>query len=260
MIHRYLSISLFGLFGALLLFSFQNCSQTGFSAEGSAGRDGLQGVAGGPNPGNLVTPPGADPQTPELGLKGGHFDLDTSSQVYQFNQGSTDRHIHEYDDKYNVTKVDFFNLLDSKLTQVSDRVAAGQTFYIIVGNAALSPGAILEVNGIDVGVVEYQNRVSRFMAGDVAALQQFSLASLQSFRLKFAKDDLGQGVLVPTQTNCVVNNKPSARNEYRNGALVVQILDSQKIGISPDTRTALPTGGLLWEASIFWHKDGTACQ
>jgi hypothetical protein len=80
------------------------------------------------------------------------------------------------------------------------------------------------------------------------------------------------GDLIPTETGCVRGNKPGAKDEYRNGALVVQALDASDINdgftldededvyVSDSTSVHATfghaTAGLLWESSMFWHWDG----
>lgn len=234
---------------AFLMSFYQNCSGVNFAklSDTAAERvgDGDEGDAT------------DDPNDP--GLDGGHFDLDTSSQVYGFSAGRTDHHVHEYDDKHNVNYVDFFNLLDSGFTKISDKVGSTQKFIIIVANAQLSPGAILEINGTKYPVVDYQKLVENFRTG-TAPLTEFTLAGsnpLASLKMKFKADALSSGGLIPTQTGCVVKNDSGATGEYRNGALVIQILDSSTATIDPSTKVA--SRGLLWEATVFWHKEGAGC-
>jgi hypothetical protein len=257
---------------ALLILSFQNCSKIQMSTvDQSATQNGFSA-----DPGDLTQPSNpkdplidplvsqpdpepfvSDPMDP--GLKGGHFDLDTSHEVYAFDQGTTDHHEHEYDDKYGVNSVDFYNLLQKDFTKITDRVAAGQEFIVIVANADLSPGAVLEFNGEAKPVVAYQQRVDNFIKGDSLALATYTLETLKSFKLKFATNNLGDGILVPTETKCVRQNNASARGEYRNGALTIQILEKSSAQIDGQLRVAKPNGGLLWEATVFWHRDST-CQ
>ncbi|MEM9260668.1 MAG: hypothetical protein AAGA62_13540, partial [Bacteroidota bacterium] len=49
------------------------------------------------------------------GLIGGHFDVDTYSDVTPFNTGIVDGHVHEYDDVYGKLGVDWFNVLSPYL-------------------------------------------------------------------------------------------------------------------------------------------------
>ncbi|MEQ1877660.1 MAG: hypothetical protein ABL958_13530 [Bdellovibrionia bacterium] len=243
----YLELILFLL--TMIAISFTNCSSADFAAMSpentkienpDSGEDGYDGGLDDPN----------DP-----GLDGGHFDLDTSSSIYPLGNGRTDHHVHEYDDRHNVASVDFFNLLDGGFTEISSKVSAGQEFIIIVANAQLSTGTYLEINGSTTRSTVYQTRVDDYRAG--APLTKYTLATLTSFKLKFDANAITGGGLIPTQTSCVVGNDAGAKGEYRNGALTIQILDAATAQLSPTTKTA--TAGLLWEATVFWHKQGAGC-
>ena len=235
------------------LMFFQNCSGVNFDKKQQSD-DGIVG---------LNTPATDDldsgiPETIEGGLIGGHFDLDTSSKIYDFSDGDTDRHIHEYDDKFDVTYVDFFGMLDDKLGEINEVVQANSRFAIIVANANLSPGAIIEVNGRRQLATEYQAQ-----NGNLATNMKYTLGSapghlkLTSLKVLFKPDAIINGGLIPTQTGCVRDNDPGKQNEYRNGALIVQAIDLNSAQIDPATGTA--SSGLLWEATVFWHKDGAGC-
>ena len=79
----------------------------------------------------------------DFGVYGGHFDLDTSSQWYAFAAGDTDGHVHEWDDKWNRTTVDLFDLPDAgTLFNIQDIVASGDRLMLTVGNTALSSAAV----------------------------------------------------------------------------------------------------------------------
>lgn len=199
------------------------------------------------------------PNSTIVGLDGGHFDLDTASQVYPFYHGKTNHHEHEYDDKHDVKEVDFFNLLNGSFTEVSERIALAQEFVVIVANAELSPGVIIEINDESMLATEYQKRVRLFENGDTSALQTFSLYDLKNLKVKFSSINLMDNILVATSTKCVVSNVPGAHGEYRNGAFLIQILDKNLAKISSQYHSALPDGGLLWEATLFWHRD-SQCQ
>lgn len=205
---------------------------------------------------------GGNPSLPQLeapgslpeGLRGGHFDLDTSSQIYAPNDGETDKHIHEYDDKHEVNGADFFKLLDRNLGEIDEHIADNQPFILIVANAQLSTGAVLEINGRRAKAIDYQKSGVRPVFSIGAAS---GAAQLTSLKLSFAPTAIETGGLVPTETGCVVSNRPGFNGEYRNGALVLQALDANDYSINPATGTA--SSGLLWEATLFWHlKD--SCQ
>ncbi|MEQ1877490.1 MAG: hypothetical protein ABL958_12660 [Bdellovibrionia bacterium] len=241
-------------FSVLMAF-YQNCGGVSFSKLSGSGPDQTDSDA----PDNDARNGGVDdPNDP--GLDGGHFDIDTSSQVYALGSGHTDHHVHEYDDKHNVNYVDFFNLLDAGFTKISSNIGPTESFIIIVANAQLSPGAIIEINGTSYPVVDYQKKVEDFRSGAASALTVFTLNSansLTSLKLKFKADALKSGGLIPTQTGCVVKNDPGINGEYRNGALIVQILNAANARIDATTKTAV--SGLLWESTVFWHKEGAGC-
>lgn len=178
------------------------------------------------------------------GIEGGHFDLDTSTQIYPASKGTTNHHVHEYDKAHKTTTIDFFNLIDSKFNNVQATIPAGKSFVLNIVNARLSPGGVLEINGVsrNVGALEASIRN-----------QAYTMSSLSSLRLGFAANVLANGGLVPTATGCVRNNDLGKLGEYRSGALTLQALDAN---YQLDPKTGAATQGLLWEATVFWHWDG----
>ena len=139
-------------------------------------------------------------QENKVGLLGGHIDLDTSSSLYPFDQGKTDGHVHEYDDKYDVTTINLMGLLDKKLDNLQALVDANSSFQILVSNAQLSPGASLVING------------EKISGGDYRALHTnrvFSLSNqpgselLSSIIIEFSDKAIIEGGVIPTATGCV---------------------------------------------------------
>ncbi len=232
--------------GAALFGSFQNCSPVKMTAIDEAASTALGGEG---------DPTAADTSRDNLGLKGGHFDFDTSSQIYDFNEGETDRHIHEYDNKFDVRSVDLFNMLDRELTKIPANVRPTQEFIITVANAENSQGTLLNINGTLISVVEYQKKVDQYIAGNYSALQTYNLGTLKDFKIEFSSDTISEAILVPIYYKCPIANKPSATGQYRNGALVIELLDKSIAKLNAKTRVATKDGGLLWEAFIFWHRD-----
>lgn len=197
------------------------------------------------------------------GITGGHFDLDTSSRVYPFDGGQTDQHVHEYDDKYGVNGADFFALFDSRLGEIPELIPdRARKFILLVSNAELSPGAVIEINGNRMSALDYQKRARALLASG-GVLPSYSLNAttgttrLVSLKVSFSADVIVKSGLVPTATGCVRRNRRGARGEYRDGALLVQALDSATYRVDPATGAASQqgSGGLLWEATLFWHKD-----
>ncbi len=227
------------------------------------------------------------------GLLGGHFDLDTSHLIYPFNGGATDGHVHQWDDKHDLTTIDLFNLPDgngSPLHEINDNqnaVGPSQLFMLTVANQELSPGGVLDINGTSIGVVDYRSLLDRYLTGTLGPGEVFpqyklvpptpaeTLAGVQqlfSLKLSFDAFAIIAGDLLPTNTGDVKANTPGALGEYRNGALMIQALDASDVGggfvydavteryVAGSTAIHSPHGyatdGLVWEATVFWHWDG----
>lgn len=200
-------------------------------------------------------------EAPE-GVLDGHFDLDTSHLVYPLSSGKTDGHVHEYDDKYMTASANFFELLDSKLhtlqTEITD---ASKRFSILITNAELSAEVNLEINGDSQNVLIYQTflRAQDFSLAKVYTLgtpQVNGDTQLKSLKFNFPLDILQKGGLIPTATGCVKSNQPGANAEYRNGALTIQAIETGGALDASTHSAALNGGKLLWESTVFWHRDG----
>ena len=116
------------------------------------------------------------PGNEDYGLIGGHMDLDVSSQTYPNYgepRGKTDEHTHKWDDKYGHI-VDFMEI-PGKHRSVDDTAGdpypsePGRTpnkfFIILVANAHLSTGGILNINGEKIPVKDYRARTKRWLNG-----------------------------------------------------------------------------------------------
>jgi hypothetical protein len=195
--------------------------------------------------------PGVTENPGDPGLLGGHFDLDTSSEIYPFSGGNTDGHVHEWDDKHDRTTVDFFNLPDGSgrpLHEINDSENAVQPddlFLLTVANTILSPGGVLEINGTSLGMTTYHDLMKHYLTGTLGAGESFPVYKLnpptaaeatngvvQLFSLKLSFDAYAiiSGDLIPTETGCVRRNDMGASGEYRNGALMIQAHDGTDIG------------------------------
>lgn len=211
------------------------------------------------------------------GLAGGHIDVDTAHLIYAAGKGTTNAHVHAYDDKYNVTYVNLMNFLDTKLEEMGKRIPNGVRFKIIVGNPDLSPGGRLSINktynasdpSTYVKVTDYSNVA-------VPGLNIYSMdgvsgtTKLSTMVVNFQGDSVsGSGTsisgLIGTNTGAVRSNKPGPNGEYRNGALVIQAVRVNADGTDAFTTNIAQTkggvhgvaaSGLLWECTLFWHHHG----
>ena len=155
------------------------------------------------------------------------------------------------------------------LNEINDPnlISTEQRFIIIVANADLSPGATIEINGVSTSVVVFRDQVNAALSsGTYSAytLGQPTISGdqqLTSFKISFALSAIEDGGLIPTATGCVKHNNPGANGEYRNGALTIQALNADSFNIDSSTGAAsLAGGGLLWESTIFWHKDNNCYE
>jgi hypothetical protein len=210
-----------------------------------------------PEPAADAPPPAASkPLTQAGGIPGGHFDLDTATGTYPLNMGRTDHHVHEYDDKYSVTGVDFFQLLDGKFVEPAEVLSPEQGFKIIVANAALSPGARLSINGQSYSVLDWQKRTE---SGDLPVFSLSGVAGtqkLESLTLTFDPQKPISSQLIPSVTDLVRRNAPGPGQSYRAGALTIQMIDAKSGQIDPNLGVAMiGAPGMLWESTVFWHRD-----
>lgn len=199
-----------------------------------------------------------------VGLIGGHFDVDTNATYYAFNKGKTDGHVHEYDNEYNVTSYKLMSPHGSKLQSLQSKVSSTQRFKILLANPSLSRGGVLFINGEAWSVVDYAKI-------PVSSLPVYSLGGvsgstkLTSLEIYFDRDTIRSCKLHPTNTSHVRSNVPGPNNEWRNGAFVIQLGSVNSAGVDAFTRNTswtnggvhgVITSGLLFENTIFWHWSG----
>jgi len=209
------------------------------------------------------------------GLLGGHMDIDTASTISSWGSGSTNAHVHEYDDRHNVDHVDYMSLRSSSLEEISEVITdPNQRFKLIVANADLSPGGRLVINdSYDASDRSTWTTVTTYDDTPLAALPVYSLGGvsgstqLTALQVGFHLLAIPSGGLHNTETRCVRDNDPGASGEWRNGALTLQAVAVDTSGadaFSTDTSVSgggvqgVATSGLLWETTLFWHWSG-AC-
>lgn len=226
---------------AVLLLSFQNCGDVSFSSMDN-------------NSSQLAPLPDPRDIQESVDVVGGHFDLDTATAVYADGRGTTNKHVHEYDDVNKTNVANFFALIGKGFDNIQDTIAPDQSFYIQVANGDLSPRVALEINGVAYSVTS--GRHGPFSLSGVAGTTK-----LTSLRALVATDAITNKGLVATQTNCVRSNRFSADGRYRNGALIFQAIPSDRLNlIDPVLGVATSNEALLWEATIFWHEPRGVCR
>ena len=152
----------------------------------------------------------------EEGVYGGHFDVDTSSSWYDFFSGDTDGHVHEWDDKWERTTIDLFDFPDDgKLFNIWEMVPADQPFLLTLGNAALSPAAVIEVNGVTIAGIDYHDLMNRYLSDTMLPTDKFPIymlnkptgamaaagyKQLTSLKISFSSYAIVTGGLIPSKT------------------------------------------------------------
>lgn len=214
------------------------------------------------------------------GLAYGKIDVDTSHLLYPIGNGSTDGHVHAYDDKYNVTYVNMMGLLSSRLRNIQAVIPNGVRFKFIVSNSSLSPGGLLTINStFDVNNAATYKAVGPYSNIAIASLPVYSMdgcsgsTKLTQLSMNFQSNALNVNGVMGSVTGWVRGNKPGRYGEARNGALTLQAVKVNADGTNAfTTNTGISNGGtnggvqgfatsgLLWECTIFWHWNGGPYQ
>lgn len=212
------------------------------------------------------------PVDPGGPLEGGHFDTETTSFLTTIGNGRVDGHVHEYDVKYGVGGVDYFNILDSQLDNIQDILDPNQRFKILILNPDLSPGARISINrNYNPVHPSTYHAVQDYADIDISDLPVFSLAGVDgSYKLErlgmyFDEYSILDFELIPTKTKCVVRNILGIEDSWRNGAITMQIVKVDEHGnddfavdysLSFGGNHGAATSGLLFEGTAFWHWNG----
>lgn len=160
--------------------------------------------------------PSAAPVTPVgpiIGVAGGHFDVD----LYDKARGpyNNRKHVHQYDDKYNVTGVDFLNPSEPQFNLANAIPDPTTNFKILAANQYLSPASEISIGGASsVPVKSYGQLASNAdPVSLLASLPTYNRNTIGTFTWSLPLDAFatknwwGDGVLraglIPTQTGCV---------------------------------------------------------
>lgn len=119
----------------------------------------------------------------EIGVGGGHFDVDIYYPKYD---GNSKAHVHEYDDKYDVTGVNMLNASDPQFNLSNAISGWGTPFKILVHNQYLSPAVTLSVGGAThTSVKLYNNLAKETVAANVIANAPVYSRASAGFTLEF---------------------------------------------------------------------------
>jgi hypothetical protein len=235
--------------------------------------------------------------TNDRGVSGGHFDFDIyyPSCVPGNPSGyrcARNTHVHEYDDKFDVTGVNMLNASLPAMNLPNAIASATRQFKILMSNQKLSPAATFKVGkSADAPVV----RVLDFLTSSVTlsgtsfvdTLPTYSRDTLKSLILAlpltaFESKDWGTGDirsgLIPTATGCVHANKYGGTDAaptygaWMNGALTIQIVeasvkdDNIRLNVAGDPKMgyrlkndAASQAKQIAEYTMFWHHPSGKC-
>lgn len=177
------------------------------------------------------------------GVEGGHFDVSTDTTW----AGSTQSHSHLYDDLFNITYVDWVNPAKTGLKNIPEAVASDdQEFIVLVANADLSPGVTVTVGNTDYNVVEYQRMLHEKLAawngsgpltdgnGQSLILTMNDLtANGGTVRFTMGSRAIINGGLHATGNGCVNQDENVTNDRWRNGSLVVQLVERSHFTSGP---------------------------
>jgi hypothetical protein len=220
------------------------------------------------------------------GVSAGHFDFDIYYGV------ANKKHVHEYDDKYDVTGVNMLNASLTDFNLVNAISSSSTPFKILVMNQYLNPAATLSVGGQPYESVKtYRNLASQTDATVLlAGLPVYTPATIQTLIYNLPLDAFttknwwGAGGderagLIPTQTGCVNRmastgalGDPAPNGERANGALTIQLIKNT----TPASALELNHSGgdvrygwrvklaeyknyVLAEYTSFWHHPNGKC-
>jgi hypothetical protein len=224
------------------------------------------------NTNTLASPgePQGQPITPTVvGIRGGHFDYDVFNTV----AGSTAKHVHMYDDMYNVLGASFTKSSDPDFDLISSlsgsKVTSSSEFFVLVSNGDLSPGVNITVGGTTYKAYQFPNKFD-------GTQPIYNPTSVKKFQFQMPDGvldakDWGTGVvragLHPTAPECVIyapyTPGPKPNGEIHNGALTIWLV---KKG-APASAIAMNVPGkpekgykvvsdtwLLKKWTVFWHN------
>ncbi len=200
------------------------------------------------------------------------------------------KHVHEYDDKYNVTGVNMLNASDSAFNLINALPNGAKQFKILVMNQYLNPAVHLSVGGADYESVQtYGNLATQTNPETLlAGLPIYTRDTIGTFIYNLPvtafknKDWWGDGLgvragLIPTQTGCVnsvnaegVQDQPGKQGERFNGSFAIQLIrhDTPAEALEfngPDVtygwrvKMGVFTDWVLAEYLSFWHHPNKYC-
>jgi len=228
----------------------------------------------------------ASTATGDPGVSGGHFDFDIFYNACTVSTTGIscprNTHIHEYDDKYDVTGVNLLATSSAAHNIVNAIRNPATPFKILMSNQKMSPAVKFLRGGLaGIPVKDYLTGATLTM-GDLPIYTRANVTSLtlalplDAFAVKdwSGTGDLRAG-LVPSATGCVRSNKGGGSAQtgpWMNGAMTLQLVKAT----TPDSAVELNVAGdpsmgwrlkkdaasqsnQLVQWTLFWHHKNGKC-
>jgi hypothetical protein len=226
------------------------------------------------------------------GVAGGHFDFDIyynqcNALSGDYKNGCTSNtHVHEYDDKYDVIGVNVFNA-SVPAFNLTNAITKTQTFKIMLANQKLSPAARVTVGAITYTAWNWPTSPEGFLSDSAGGpAKTFTIATLERIVIALPVEAFsnrewipGSGDtragLVPTKTGCVRTNQGGQGSEtgfWMNGALTMQIVKATTSASQVEQSTAgdakmgyrlkkdtTSQAQQLAQYTMFWHHPNSPC-
>lgn len=218
------------------------------------------------------------------GIAGGHFDIDIHYKASK--TFGSQKHQHEYDDRYNVVGMNFNNPSDSAFA-MSKALLPATEFKVLILNAYLNPASQLSLaNGPFVSIKSFQGQANASDANFINTLPTFTRSAIEPFIWRLPPDAFSsrdwwqdggavRAGLMPTQTSCVKPGplvSPGPEGSLYNGALTLQLVkrETPASALEPNALNQDPRYGwrvkaseranwLLAEYTVFWHHPSNGC-
>lgn len=194
--------------------------------------------------------------TPKIHLLG-------SSKVFDYHKGQVDFESLNIQETFNLGYFDLLKSADPRLRQLMDRIPFESSFYIILVNGQNYLDMSLWINSIKIPLNIYSENSKLFAEGHLRNWPVYSLSGLKNTKkLNQLAIDFGPSIhnLSKTQLSCARLNTPGPKGEYRNGALVLQIVNSSAMSFDTITKTAGKTAHMFAEVTIFQEDPLGLCR
>jgi hypothetical protein len=230
--------------------------------------------------------------TADRGVAGGHFDFDIYYSVCDplsssYKKSCTDKHVHEYDDIYDVVGVNMLNASDPGFNLIKAVPLATTSFKILLANQKFSPAAQLTIGAVTKAVWAWPLSTDGFIADTSGgAAKIFTQATIVKFIVSLplnafsnqewipGSGDVRAG-LIPTVTGCVHANdgaQGTGSGPWMNGALTLQIVKAStpagavELNQSADVKMGYrlkkdttSQANQLAQYTMFWHHPNGKC-